>query len=171
MARPLRIEFAGALYPVMSRGNDRRAIVREDADRQRRIDWLRRTVETYGWRLLAFDLMANHEHLFVETPEPNLSAGMQPLNGSYTGYYNVRHNRSECGDVGGWTPGRRADDGSRAVAAYPARRRYGYVVTEIAAALGYASHGGVVTAIRRIESGDARLLRAARDLESRLARD
>jgi len=87
MARPLRIEFAGALYHVMSRGNDRRAIVRDDADRQRRIDWLRRTVETYGWRLLAFDLMANHEHLFVETPEPNLSAGMQHLNGSYTGYY------------------------------------------------------------------------------------
>jgi REP-associated tyrosine transposase len=93
MARPLRIEFAGGLYHVMSRGNDRRAIVRDDADRQRRLDWLERTVETYGWRLHAFVLMTNHEHLFVETPEANLSAGMHLLNGSYTGYFNLRHRR------------------------------------------------------------------------------
>jgi putative transposase len=50
MARPLRIEFAGALYHVMSRGNDRRAIVRDDADRGRRLEWLARRVETRGWR-------------------------------------------------------------------------------------------------------------------------
>ena len=73
MAWPLRIEFSGALYHVMSRGNDRRVIVRDDGDRNR---WLARTVETYGWRLHAFALMDNHEHLFVETPEPNLSGGM-----------------------------------------------------------------------------------------------
>jgi putative transposase len=94
MARPLRIELAGGLYHVMSRGNERRAIVRDDADRQRRLDWLRRTVETYGWRLHAFVLMSNHEHLFVETPEPNLSAGLHLLNGSYTGYFNLRHRRA-----------------------------------------------------------------------------
>ena len=93
MARPLRIQYAGALYHVMSRGNARQAIVRDDADRRKRIDWLRRTVETYGWRLHAFVLMRNHDHLFVETPEPNLSAGMQLLNGSYTGYFNRRHRR------------------------------------------------------------------------------
>ncbi len=58
MARPLRIELAGGLYHVMSRGNERRAIVRDDADRQRRLDWLERTVATYGWRLHAFVLMA-----------------------------------------------------------------------------------------------------------------
>jgi len=52
MARPLRIELAGGLYHVMSRGNERRAIFRDD-DRQRRLDWLQRTVETYGWRLHA----------------------------------------------------------------------------------------------------------------------
>ncbi len=92
MARPLRIEFSGALYHVMSRGNDRRAIVRDDADRNRRLAWLARTVETYGWRLHAFALMDNHEHLFVETPEPNLSAGMQRLNGSYTSYYGWEEN-------------------------------------------------------------------------------
>ena len=77
MSRPLRIEFAGALYHVMSRGNERSDIVRDDHDRQKRLDWLRRTVETYGWRLHSFVLMTNHDHLFVETPEPNLSAGMQ----------------------------------------------------------------------------------------------
>jgi putative transposase len=94
MARPLRIQFRGALYHVMSRGNDRRAIVKDDQDRRRRLDWLKRTVETYGWQLHAFVLMDNHEHLFVGTPEANLSAGMQFLNGGYTGYYNQRHGRS-----------------------------------------------------------------------------
>jgi REP element-mobilizing transposase RayT len=78
----------------MSRGNERRAIVRDDADRLRRLQWLERTVETYAWRLHAFCLMGNHEHLFVETPEPNLSAGMQFLNGSYTSYFNLRRRRS-----------------------------------------------------------------------------
>jgi len=93
MARPLRIEYAGALYHVMSRGNEQRPIVTDDVDRHRRLDWLRRTVETYGWRLHAFVLMDNHEHLFVETPEPNLSVGMQYLNGGYTGYFNRRLGR------------------------------------------------------------------------------
>ena len=50
MARPLRIEFPGALYHVTSRGNELRRIVRDEADRQKWIDRLRRTVETYGWR-------------------------------------------------------------------------------------------------------------------------
>ncbi len=77
----------------MCRGNERRAIFRDDDDRQRRLDWLQRTVETYGWRLHAFVLLGNHDHFFLETPEPNLSAGMQLLNGSYTGYFNLRHRR------------------------------------------------------------------------------
>ena len=94
MARPLRIQFAGALYHVMSRGNERKPIVRDDLDRQKRLDWLRRAVETYGWRLHAFVLMTNHEHLFLATPEANLSAGMQYLNGSYTSYFNRRHRRT-----------------------------------------------------------------------------
>jgi REP element-mobilizing transposase RayT len=93
MARPLRIEFAGALYHVISRGNQQHAIARDDHDREKRLEWLRRTIETYAWRLHAFVLMPNHEHLFVETPEANLSAGMQFLNGSYTSYFNRRHRR------------------------------------------------------------------------------
>ena len=94
MARPLRIEYPGAHYHVMSRGNERRPIVRDDADREKRLDWLRRTVETYGWRLHAFVLMNNHDHLFLETPQANLSAGMQYLNGSYTSYFNRRYRRA-----------------------------------------------------------------------------
>ena len=93
MARPLRIEFPGALYHVMSRGNERRAVVRDDRDREKRLEWLRRTVEDYGWRLHAFVLMTNHDHLFVETPQPNLSAAMQFLNGGYTSAFNRRHRR------------------------------------------------------------------------------
>ncbi|MAT73437.1 MAG: hypothetical protein CMJ58_28470 [Planctomycetaceae bacterium] len=94
MARPLRIQFAGAVYHVVSRGNERGAIVRDESDRERRLEWLRRTVETYGWLLHGFVLLRNREHLFVETPQPNLSAGMQYLNGSYTGYFNRRHRRA-----------------------------------------------------------------------------
>jgi putative transposase len=94
MARPLRIEYRGALYHVISRGNEQRPIVTDDRDRTRRLDWLRRTVQTYRWNLHAFVLMTNHEHLFVETPEANLSAGMQYLNGSYTSYFNRRWQRS-----------------------------------------------------------------------------
>ncbi|MBN1910695.1 MAG: transposase [Pirellulales bacterium] len=317
MARPLRIEFPGALYHVMSRGNERKAIVRDDADRERRLDWLRRTVETHGWRLHAFVVMGNHEHLFVETPEPNLSAGMQYLNGSYTSYFNRRHRRSghllqgrfkahlveeegyfleisryihlnpvrakmfvqpeayrwssfrgyaraasalpwvtytrvlgEFGcdataarrayarfvrsgigqriasplagardgllvgsdgfvskmrrllrdrpndvampqlahlkprptleaiadtvanhfghDANLWQPGRRIDDASRAVAAYLARRRFGYPAHDVAQALGYRSHGGVHNAVRRIETASPTLRRTAEQLSRQL---
>jgi REP element-mobilizing transposase RayT len=320
MARPLRIEFADALYHVMSRGNDRRSIVRDDADRQRRCEWLARTVEVYRWRLHAFCLMTNHEHLFVETPEPNLSAGMQHLNGSYTSYYNLRHRRvghlfqgrfkahlidnegyywsisryihlnpvrarlvqrpeewpwssyrgyhrasmqlpwatynrvlrefgrdadearrkyrqfvneglerkldppwaSAAGGLilGGerfvekirgllegrprdvslpmvqalrprptlariievvvaefdvdpttWSPGRRNEDAGRPIAAWLARRRFGYKTQEIAQALGYRSHGGTVAAIRRIEAACETLGRTLRKLEGQLAND
>lgn len=93
MARPLRIEFPGALYHVISRGNEQQPIVRDDIDCQRRLHWLQRAVETYGWRLHGFVVMPNHEHLFVETPAARLSDGMQFLNGSYTSYFNRRHDR------------------------------------------------------------------------------
>ncbi|MHC4176327.1 MAG: transposase [Planctomycetota bacterium] len=317
MARPLRIEFPGALYHVTSRGNERKPIVRDDADRQERLDWLRRTVETYGWRLHAFVLMRNHDHVFVETPEPNLSAGMQYLNGSYTSYFNRRHRR--CGhllqgrfkghlieqegyflevsryihlnpvrakavarpedyhwssyqgyiragravpwvtyarvlgefgrkataarraysrfvraateehppspfvdamggllvgserfitkmrgllrdrpdddalpelaplkprpalqrivetvaahfghDARRWQPGRRVDDASRAVAAYVARRHFGYSAGEVATALGYRGHGGVHSAVARVEAGSNKLKQTAEKLSRKL---
>ena len=94
MARPLRIEFAGALYHVISRGNGRQWIVRGERDRQRRLDGLAWAVEEHAWLLHAFVLMGNHEHLFVQTLEPNLSRGIKLLNGAYTQYFNARHRRS-----------------------------------------------------------------------------
>ena len=93
MARPLRVEFDDAVYHVMSRGNERRAIVHDDRDRGKWLTLLAATVERYGWRVFSFAMMANHFHLFVQTPQPNLSAGMHDLNGSYAGYFNARHGR------------------------------------------------------------------------------
>jgi REP element-mobilizing transposase RayT len=320
MARPLRIQFAGALYHVISRGNERKPIVRDRADREKRLDWLRRTVETYGWRLYAFVLMTNHEHLFLQTPEASLAAGMQYLNGSYTGYFNRRHGRSghlfqgryrghlieeeghylevsryihlnpvraravdapekwpwgsyrgyrwarralpwvtygrvlaEFGrseadarraytrfvqagldepkkspfanavgglllgsaefvariqerlksrpvdkalpeleklrerpslrriatavaghfdrDVASWSAGTRSDDASRAVAAYLARRRFGYRAAEVADWLGYSGHGSVRNALARVESGGKDLLDVVEKLGRDLAND
>lgn len=94
MARPLRIEFAGAVYHVMSRGNERRAIVRDDRDRDRWLALLARSVDRFGWRVFAFALLGNHFHLFFQTPGANLSAGMAHLNASYAGYHNHRHGRA-----------------------------------------------------------------------------
>ena len=317
MARPLRIEYPGAHYHVMSRGNERRAIVRDDPDREKRLDWLRRTVETYGWRLHAFVLMNNHEHLFVETPEANLAAGMQFLNGAYTSYFNRRHRRAghlfqgrykaqlveeegyylevsrylhlnpvragcverpqqyrwssyagyhdprrtldwitygnvlgefasdrkrartayrrfvsagveqkpaspfskafrgvvvgsekfldrvremlgeheadpaipqlgqlrampsletigqvvadEFGvEVGDWAKGRRSDNVSRAMAAYLARRRFGYRAKDVASALGYSSAAGVAQAVKRIETAGPQCVRTAEKLVKRI---
>jgi REP element-mobilizing transposase RayT len=94
MARPLRIQFAGALYHVTCRGAEEGALYRSEHDRSRRLHWLARTVEMFGWRVHAFVLMSNHDHLFVETPEPNLASAMQYLNGCYTSYFNFSHERA-----------------------------------------------------------------------------
>ncbi len=94
MARPLRIEYAEAVYHVTARGNGRRAIVGDDRDRDRWLWLLGRTVGARHWRVFAFALMDNHFHLFCQTPEANLSAGMRDLNGGYAGYFNARHRRS-----------------------------------------------------------------------------
>lgn len=93
MARPLRIEFPSAIYHVMARGNERRAIVRDDVDRRKWVSVIARTVERYRWRVFAWALLDNHFHVFLQTPEGNLSAGMAHLNGTYAGYFNDRHRR------------------------------------------------------------------------------
>ena len=93
MARPLRIEFPDGLYHVTSRGLERRAIVRDDADRGRWTDLLDTVATRRRWRVLAWALMGNHFHLFVRTPEANLSAGMHDLNSGYATGFNRRHGR------------------------------------------------------------------------------
>lgn len=94
MARPLRIAYPGAVYHVTARGHERGAIVVDDLDREKWLALLGRTVERYRWRVFAFALMDNHYHLLLRTPDPNLSRGMQYLNGAYAGYHNARHGRA-----------------------------------------------------------------------------
>lgn len=93
MARPLRIEFAGAVYHVSARGDHRQAIFRDDEDRRRFLSILARTIALRKWLCHAYCLMGNHYHLLIETPEPGLSRGMRSLNGEYTQAFNWRHNR------------------------------------------------------------------------------
>ncbi len=94
MSRPLRLEFAGAVWHVMARGNDRQEIFGGDADREAFLEVLGRVVAATRWRVHAYVLMPNHYHLLAETPEPNLSRGMRQLNGVYTQRVNLRHERT-----------------------------------------------------------------------------
>ena len=91
MARPLRLEFPGAVYHITARGDRREPIFLDDEDRLRFIDLLSREVKQQGWLLFAFCLMDNHYHLLLETPQPNLVRGMRRLNGVYTQAFNRAH--------------------------------------------------------------------------------
>jgi REP element-mobilizing transposase RayT len=94
MARPLRLEFAGALYHVTSRGDGREAIYLADADRRLFLDVLAGVGDRFHWTVHAYCLMTNHYHVLVETPDANLSKGMRQLNGVYTQRFNRAHARS-----------------------------------------------------------------------------
>jgi REP element-mobilizing transposase RayT len=94
MARPLRIEFPGALYHVTSRGNERRPIFHDDVDHTMFLTFLGEAVQRFGWSVTAWVLMTNHYHLVIQTPKANLSHGMHWLNGTYAGWFNHRHKRS-----------------------------------------------------------------------------
>ena len=93
MARPLRIEFPGAVYHITSRGNERKAIFRDDQDRKIFLDTLADVALRYNWFCHAYCLMDNHYHLLIDTPDGNLSIGMRQLNGLYTQRFNKRHGR------------------------------------------------------------------------------
>lgn len=93
MARPLRLEYASALYHLTARGNARADIFVDDDDRRRFLELLGKETTQQGWRCYAYCLMDNHYHLLIETPEPNLVAGMRRLNGVYTQAFNRRHKR------------------------------------------------------------------------------
>jgi REP element-mobilizing transposase RayT len=79
MARPLRIEFPGALYHITSRGNDGNPIYCDDVDRRHFLEKLTRGCNRYSWLCHAYCLMTNHYHLLVETQQPTLSKGMKYL--------------------------------------------------------------------------------------------
>ena len=93
MARPLRIEYEGARYHVTSRGNERKTVFRDDADREKFLELIGRAVEQFGIRVHAYVLMNNHYHLLIETPRSGLNQALRYLNGVYTQAFNRRHKR------------------------------------------------------------------------------
>lgn len=94
MPRKARVEFAGAVYHLLDRGDRREAIFRDDKDRETFLATLGQACERTGWRVHALVLMTNHYHLLVETPEPNLVAGMRWFQTTYTVRFNRRHRLS-----------------------------------------------------------------------------
>jgi len=93
MARPLRIQFPGAVYHVTSRRNAKQTIFIDDEDRGGFLDLLSIVVERFNWLCHAYCLMGNHYHLLIETPNGNLSKGMRELNGVCTQGFNQRYRR------------------------------------------------------------------------------
>jgi putative transposase len=91
MSRPLRIELAGRLYHVTSRGDRREAIYRDDQDRSAWLAVLGEVCSRFNWRCHPFCEMTNHYHFVVETSDANLSKGMRQLNSVYTQMTNRRH--------------------------------------------------------------------------------
>jgi putative transposase len=94
MARPLRIEYAGAFYHITARGNDRKKIFLSVQDYDKFLSYLSEACRKYGVILHTYVLMGNHYHLIVETPGANLSVFMHSINGAYTTYSNIKRKRS-----------------------------------------------------------------------------
>jgi putative transposase len=93
MARPLRVEYPGAVYHVMARAHERASLFRDDTDREKFLALLAATARAEAWEVHAYCLMGNHYHLLVETPRGDLSRGMHSLNGRYSQWFNWRHDR------------------------------------------------------------------------------
>jgi putative transposase len=97
MPRQLRLEYEGAIYHVMNRGNRRENIFRDEADRKLFLATLTEACGKTQWQIHAYCLMRNHFHLVMETPQANLVAGMKWLLGVYTKRFNIRH--KQCGHL------------------------------------------------------------------------
>ncbi|HTL56367.1 MAG TPA: transposase [Candidatus Limnocylindrales bacterium] len=97
MPRELRIQYPGAIYHVLNRGDQRDNIFLDDQDRQRFLSTLEEACRKTDWEVHAYCLMRNHFHLVIETPRANLVAGMHWLSGVYTKRFNIRHKL--CGHV------------------------------------------------------------------------
>jgi len=91
MPRKMRVEYPGAIYHVMNRGDHREDIFKDDQDRERFLSTLGEACKKAGWQVHAYCLMRNHFHLVIETPQANLVAGMKWLLGVYTKRFNIRH--------------------------------------------------------------------------------
>ena len=93
MARPLRIEYPGAVYHVTSRGNARQDVFVDDDGRTAFLEVVHQVGDRFNWLCHAYCLMTNHYHLLIETIDPTLSRGMRQLNGVYTQAFNRHHAR------------------------------------------------------------------------------
>ncbi len=93
MTRPLRLEFPGAFYHIVNRGNAQGKIFLNNRDREKFLEYLRDSVDRFSLIVHAYCLMDNHYHLIVETPEANISRALQWLNVSYAVYFNKKRNR------------------------------------------------------------------------------
>jgi putative transposase len=91
MGRKLRVQYPGAIYHLMNRGDRREEIFRDDTDRECFLATLGQACEKTGWQVHAYCLMPNHFHLVAETPRANLVEGMKWFLGTYTGRFNRRH--------------------------------------------------------------------------------
>ena len=94
MARQWRIEYPGALYHILSRGNGRRDIFLSDDDRVLFLELIQEFSERFGIEVYAYVLMGNHYHLLLKTPDTNLSKGMQWFGTAYTRKFNLQNNLS-----------------------------------------------------------------------------
>ncbi len=94
MARPLRTEYAGAIYHVTCRGNERKKIFRDNSDRKSFLEILTVSHEIYNVEAFSYVLMENHFHILLKTPLGNLGEFMRHFNISYTGCFNRRYKRS-----------------------------------------------------------------------------
>lgn len=93
MARPRRIEYPGAFYHVIVRGNQRQAIFNDKTDRFKYLELVERYRKRHGFVLYAYTLMTNHVHLLVETPKSPISRIMQAISFTYTQYFNQKHRK------------------------------------------------------------------------------
>lgn len=93
MARPLRLEYHGALYHITSRGDGQEDIYLDDGDRVLALAVLEDVARRLNWCIHAYCLMGNHYHLLIETPDGNLAQGMRQFNGVYTQRFNRLHAR------------------------------------------------------------------------------
>ena len=94
MARPLRIEYPGAFYHITARANEGKELFKGKKDRERFLYYLETATHRYRALIHVYCLMSNHYHLLLETPSGNLSQILHHINGAYTGYFNIKHQRS-----------------------------------------------------------------------------
>ena len=93
MGKPPRLQIAGGIYHVTARGNTRAAIFLDEFDYADFLRFLATAVAEHGWICHSYCLIPNHYHALIETPEPNLAAGMHALNGRYARWFNRRYAR------------------------------------------------------------------------------